>query len=221
MQIYQSSLKALSLGSLVVSFLLFSQPANADSGYRSAPTVPPSSETRVIRNSQFGFRFSVPANYQVVSKTDSYAFGDVTLIFVLDPSEFESLECLRKSGEAAEINSEPIIGIRPVYSKGLDILGHIKAVQKQEDPVLTPKERVARELSTHIRMGTVAKQSAAFANYVGKNVTRIASFLTPDRNYAVVVGVTYIIDAQGKITATSKLSANKYQQILDTFSFEK
>jgi hypothetical protein len=199
---------------------LFSQPANADSGCRSAPHVTPSSETRVIRNSQFGFRFSIPANYRTLFKVDKYDFGDVTLIFVLNPSEVDYLECLRKSRQPSEINSEAVVLVRPISSKGLDVFGHVKEIQKQASPRFR-QELLASRLSTNIGVGTVAKQSAAIYNAVGMYTTRNAAFLTPDRDHVVSVSVTYGSNAEGKITAIPKPRANLFQQILDTFSFEK
>ncbi len=221
MKICRSSLLAVaSLANMIAPFLLLSHPVNAQSGCRSAPNVTPSSKIRVIHNPQLGFRFSIPANYRTMLKVDKYDFGDVRLIFVLNPSQFDYLECLRKSGQPSEISSEAAVLIRPIYSKGLDIFGHVKEIQKQASPRFR-QELVSNGLSTSIDAGTVAKQSAAFYNSVEMNTTRNAAFLTPNRNYAVSVGVTYGRDGQGKITSISKPRANLFQQILDTFSFQK
>lgn len=191
----------------------------AQPGCKVAPAALPSSETRVVRNAQFGFKFSIPANYRTIIKTDRYDFGNVTLIFVLNPSELNFLECLRKAGEPSEISYESVVAIRPISAQGLDIFGHVKEILKQDSPRFR-QTLISSGLSTGIDSGKVAQRPTAFYHSVGMYTTRNAAFLAPSRNQVFSVGVAYNTDAEGRVTKMPQARANLFQQILDTFSFE-
>ncbi len=211
-----SLLIATSLTSLAISFLQSPLLVKAQSGCKSAPNVAPSSEKRVIHSSPFGFKFSIPANYRTIQKVDRYSTGDVTIIFVVNPSEFEFLECKRKAGQPTEINAQATVVIAP--AQGSNILSHIDKMGGRDQWV--KKELIASGLSTKIEKSTVANQPAVIRNAVGMYTTKVADFLTGDRRYAVSVSVPYNTDPQGRVSAIAKTNAAIHSQILTTFAFE-
>lgn len=211
-----SLLVVTSLTSLSMAWLQSSPPSNAQSGCKSAPNVAPSLEKRVIHSSPFGFKFSIPANYRTIQKVDRYSTGDVTIIFVVNPSEFEFLECKRKAGQPTEINAQATVVIAP--AQGSDILSHIDKMGSRDQWV--QKELIASGLSTKIEKSTVANQPAIVRNAVGMYTTKVTDFLTGDRRYAISVSVSYNTDTQGRVSAIAKANAAIHRQILTTFTFE-
>lgn len=156
--------------------------------------VPPSKQTRTIRQNRFNYRFSVPENYRVMAVHNNG-------VLVLDPKSFERAQCLVRN----KVPTEFPYGIS-VYTKFVNPGNrNVADLVRQDNPSIE-----------NIETTTVANQTAVTYNSSTLGYTENVSFFTADRRYLITVSAPYKFE-QG--VPTTIFNQEVFDTVLSTFTF--
>ena len=130
--------------------------------------VPPSKQTRVIRNDRLRYRFSIPENYRMIA-----ARNDLTV--VLDPASFEWEQCRLRNRDYSEY-SGVLVSASPVNPGNRSIAD----VVRQNNPTVEK-----------IEITKFANQTAVVYINETMGYDKKVSFFSPDQRYMITVSLPY------------------------------
>jgi hypothetical protein len=162
-------LKTILLGATLIGVTLIAPSTLAQDGIcPKAEIVSPSSQTRIIRNDRFNYRFEIPTNYRTMAVQSNG-------ILVLDPNSYERAQCLVKNRVPTE------------YPSGISV--YAESVKPGDHSVT---DLVKQKFSAKITGTTqVGNQSAVVYTSDIMGYQKNVSFFTPDRTYMITIAEPY------------------------------
>jgi hypothetical protein len=156
--------------------------------------VPPAKPTRIIRNQQFAYRFSLPENYRTMAIRENG-------ILVFDPSSFERAQCLLRNRAPTEYPASISVYAEPVNPGNSSLATLVK------------QKTTAKIVETT----TAASQPAVVYTTEVMGYLKNVSFLTPDRRYMITLSVPY--QYSGGKWIPSRIFEEVFKTVLSTFTF--
>ncbi|HEY9605638.1 MAG TPA: hypothetical protein V6C85_28800 [Allocoleopsis sp.] len=190
-------LKTLLLGAILVGVTAIAPSTLAETQTcPKAEVVAPSSQTKIIRNARFNYRFRIPTNYGTIAQGDNG-------ILVLDPESFKRAQCLVTNRVPTEYPPGVAVYVEAVTPENHSVSDLIK--QK-------PEAKIAGTTS-------VANQSAVVYTSDTLGYQKNVSFLTPDRKSIITISEPYQYSAGKWVPATVFQSVSN--TVLSSFTFTR
>lgn len=162
--------------------------------------VPPSEQTRMIRQEQFNYRFRVPTNYRTMAFRNNE-------ILVFDPKTFERAQCFVRNKVPTELPHGISVYIKPVTSGNRSVVDLVR-----QNP-----------LAENIQTTNVSNQTAVTYNASILGYTKNVSFLTPDRRYMITISAPYKFEqnSRGERVPASVFNEKVFDIVVSTFTFSR
>ena len=166
---------------------------------RQNEVVPPSKQTRVLRQERFNYSFRLPDNYRVMALREN-------AVLVLDPNSFELAQCFVRN----KVGTEFPYGIS-VYSKSVNPGKRSVADIVRQDGL--PLE--------NIKTTTVANQAAISYNSSVMGYQKSISFFSPDRRSMITITVPYKFEtnARGERVPARIFNEEVFNTVISSFTF--
>ncbi|HEY9665644.1 MAG TPA: hypothetical protein V6C91_02520 [Coleofasciculaceae cyanobacterium] len=163
--------------------------------------VPPSNETRDIRNQQLNYRFKIPVNYRTMALRDNR-------ILIFDPRRFEEAQCLVRNRAGIEFPSSISVVVEPINPGKRSVADILK---QRTLANITGTRKIANQ--------TAVTYTTDAMGYGDTNV----SFFTSDRKYMITISAPFQAEqnASGERVRGEIFNEAVFNTVLSSFTFAR